>query len=213
MNHGRLTRQPKRLAWSHKRLVRERSIAIGNSISPSTSSSYSSALESYLNFCRIHKIPVEPNPDTLSFYVVYMCHHIQPRSVLSYLSGICNQLEIFFPNIRINRRHHLVTKTMAGCECLHSRPTKRKEPLQTVHLIHALSTHAANPSHDDILFICQLLTGFNALMRLGELVWPDQTKLQDYHKEAKQTQSSQGTKSSSEKSMKTTTLTEFSSPT
>src|ERR1700690_495159 len=76
---------------------------------------------------------------------------------------------------------------MAGCERLNGRPTKRKEPLRMVHLIHALSTHAANPSHDDILFICQLLTGFNMLMRLGELVWPDQTKLQDYRKVTKRT--------------------------
>jgi hypothetical protein len=182
MNHNQRSRQPARVAWSHERLVHERSVAMGNSISLATSSSYSSALQSYLNFCRLHKLPVDPTPDTLSFYIVFMCHHIQPRSVLSYLSGICNQLDAFFPEVRRNRRHYLVTKTLAGCQRLRNIPTARKAPLTITHLIHALASHALNPTHDDILFVCQLLTGFHALLRLGELVWPDTTRLQDYRK-------------------------------
>ena len=175
-------RQPARVAWPMDRLFHERSVAMGNSIALRTASSYSSALESYLNFCRLHALPVEPTPDTLSFYVVYMCHHIKPQSVATYLSGICNQLEPFFPDVRSIRRHLLVTKTLAGCHRLHSSPIVRKKPLTHAHLIHTLAYHAHQPSHDDILFVCQLLTGFHALMRLGELVWPDSDKLQDHRK-------------------------------
>ena len=37
-------------------------------------------------------------------------------------------------------------------------------------------------SHDDLLFFVILLVGFHALMRLGELVWPDKKDLQDFWK-------------------------------
>jgi hypothetical protein len=40
-------------------------------------------------------------------------------------------------------------------------------------------------SHDDLLFYTVLLVGFHALMRLGELVWPDKKGLQDYQKVTK----------------------------
>jgi hypothetical protein len=104
-----------REAWTHERLLRERAIAIACAVEPSSASSYSSAVKSYFDFCTSHSLPVEPTPDTLSFFAVYMAHHIKPKSVLSYLSGICNQLEPFFPDVRSHRRHWLVTKTLAGC--------------------------------------------------------------------------------------------------
>ena len=31
----------------------------------------------------------------------------------------------------------------------------------------------ANPPHDDVLFATQLFTGFENLLHLGELCWPD----------------------------------------
>jgi hypothetical protein len=37
-------------------------------------------------------------------------------------------------------------------------------------------------SHDDKLFLAQLLTGFRQLLRLGELTFPDSKKLQDWRK-------------------------------
>ena len=38
-------------------------------------------LNSYLNFCSPHDFHIEPTPNTLSFYTMYICHHIQPKSV------------------------------------------------------------------------------------------------------------------------------------
>ena len=52
------SRQPARAAWSRDRLLRERAIALGQAIDTSTMKNYSSALNSYLTFVRIHELPV-----------------------------------------------------------------------------------------------------------------------------------------------------------
>ncbi|KAJ7125748.1 hypothetical protein C8R43DRAFT_1135075 [Mycena crocata] len=99
-------------------LVHKRAVAMGAAIDRSTANTYGSALNSYLEFCRLHGLPIEPTADTLSFYTVFMCHHIEPRSVDSYLSGICNQLEAHFPQIRETRKSMLVARTLQGCKRL-----------------------------------------------------------------------------------------------
>ena len=108
--------QPHREPWTLKRLNYERSILLGLSIDTSTATTYSSALNSYLTFCKMHKLPVEPTPQTLSYYTTFQSFHINPRSVDSYLSGICNQLEPFFLDVRKNRASSLITHTLAGAK-------------------------------------------------------------------------------------------------
>ncbi|KAF7970636.1 hypothetical protein HWV62_23360 [Athelia sp. TMB] len=157
-------------------------VALGSSIDRSTNITYTSALQSYLTFCRLHSFPIDPTPDTLSFFTVYMSHHIKPSSVDSYLSGICNQLEPFFPDVRDARRHRLVTRTLRGCKKLRAVATRRKRPLRRAELAALAPTYATSHSHDDLLFFTILLVGFFGLMRLGELVSPDQTDLQDPRK-------------------------------
>ena len=103
------SRQPKREAWTMEQLVNERSISLGYSLDTSSFGTYTSALNSYLTFCNLHRLPVEPTPDTLSFYVMFLSTHIKPDSVNSYLSGICRQLEPFFGDVRRNRNSLLVT--------------------------------------------------------------------------------------------------------
>ena len=176
------SRQTPRPAWTRERLERERAIAIGSSIDASSLASYSSALNSYITFCSLHHFPVEPTLDTLSFYTVYMCHYLRPKSVDSYLSGICNQLEPYFPNIRSLRYHHLVARTLKGCKKLRACPTTRKSALSRSDLARLHPTYATSNSHDDLLFYSMLLTGFHGLHRLGELSWPDRKDLQDYRK-------------------------------
>src|ERR1700733_14670633 len=130
-----LSRQPYQEAWTREHLFQERAIAIVCAIEPGSVSSYSSALNSYIAFCSSHNFPVEPTPDTLSFYAVYMCHHIKPKSVDSYLSGICNQLEPFFPDVRSHRCHRLVAKTIQGCKKLFPLEPSCKRPLSCSDLV------------------------------------------------------------------------------
>ena len=41
----------------------------------------------------MHDLPVDLTEETLSFFAVYMAHHINPKSVNNYLTGIVQQLE------------------------------------------------------------------------------------------------------------------------
>jgi hypothetical protein len=179
---ARSPRQPVREAWTLERLVHERAVALGCAIEQSSAATYTSALQSYLPFCALHNFPPEPTPDTLSFFVVYMSHHIKPQSVESYLSGICNQLEPFHPSVCAIRRHPLVTKTLAGCKKIRAVGVSRKRPLTRVELGDVAAAYGSSTSHDDVLFVAILLAGFHGLLRLGELVWPDRRSLQDYRK-------------------------------
>ncbi|EIN03871.1 hypothetical protein PUNSTDRAFT_77502 [Punctularia strigosozonata HHB-11173 SS5] len=167
---GTSSRQPTRAPWTRERLVHERSIALGFALESSTRASYSSALHSYLYFCRIHNFAIQPTPDTFSFYVVFMCHHIRPKSVDSYLSGICSELEPFFPDVRTVRRSSLAIATV------------RKLPLTRAQLRSSRYHYHLSSSHDDKLFLAILFTAFNGLLRIGELVWPDRQYLQDWRK-------------------------------
>jgi hypothetical protein len=177
-----LSRQPTRQPWAHERLVRERAIALGHAIDRSTKSSYNSGTNSYLTFCYLHHRPIDPTPETLSFFTVFMSHHINPKSVDNYLSGICNNLEGYFPGVRAARNSSLVARTLAGCKHLYGRPSRRKRALTRDDLLVVHHSLVDSGSHDDLLFLTQLLSGFNALLRLGELVWPDKIAHRSFRK-------------------------------
>jgi hypothetical protein len=101
--------QPEREPWTLDHLINERSITLGFSLDTSTFGAYSSALNSYLTFCHAHGFPIDPTPDTLSFFAIYTSSHINPKSIDSYLLGICWQLEPFFPDV-----HMLCAKSPSG---------------------------------------------------------------------------------------------------
>jgi hypothetical protein len=145
----------------------------------STWKSYGSALNSYLNFIKMHDYPLEPTPDTLSPFTVYMCHHIKPDSVGTYLSGICHQLEPYFPDVRSSHNSALVHRTLQGCKRIHAVPTSRKRALALGDLNTVVNALSSSTDYDDQLFLAQLLTGFFALFRLGEMTYPDDPQLHD----------------------------------
>ncbi|KAF8585603.1 hypothetical protein K439DRAFT_1615876 [Ramaria rubella] len=182
MHAATKSRQPQRVAWTHERLLRERAIALGHAIDLSTVQTYNSHLHSYLTFVKLHGFAVEPTIDILSFYIVYMSHHIKPQSVGSYLSGICNLLEPHFPNVHELRKHQLVVHTLNGMKKLRgAHPPARKWPISDSDLL-CLLDHYASPSYDNLLFIMMLLTGFHALLRTAEFTQPESLSKQDSRK-------------------------------
>ncbi|KAL4068728.1 hypothetical protein V8B97DRAFT_1872904 [Scleroderma yunnanense] len=170
MNVSAMARQPVREVWPLECLVYERSVSLGLALHPSTHRAYSSHLNSYLTFCRLHGFPIALTPDTLSFYVVFMSHYIQPRSVDNYLSGIVSQLEPHFPEVRAVRNSNLVQRTLRGSLRHFSRPVVRRQPLSRMHLLHALNSFPRPFAFDNLCWLAQLLCGFFGLLRLGELV-------------------------------------------
>ncbi|KAF9026246.1 hypothetical protein BDZ89DRAFT_953087, partial [Hymenopellis radicata] len=58
----------------------------------------------------------------------------------------------------------------------------RKLPLSRNHVLTAITSLTPSSTHDDILFVAMLCTGFAGLMRLGELAVPDDRNIRDYRK-------------------------------
>jgi hypothetical protein len=166
------SRQPLREPWTLARFDERLAFAVGSSLDSSSRRAYHSHLQSYISFCDIHGFDYDPTPLTLARYVVYMSHYIQPRSVSSYLSGICNRLESTFPHVRLSRRHSLVSRALAGCLRQLGSPPNRKSPLAFDNLLTFFNAYPS-PSHDDLLFLAITFCGFFGLHRLGELVDPD----------------------------------------
>ena len=133
----------------------------------STLSNYGSVLNSYLYFVTQYNLPVKPTAETLSFFTVYMCqcHHINPCSVNTYLSGITQQLETDFPLVKEACNSPIVHQTLQGCMRMKGRATVCKRAL-TVDDIHSVVNHYPS-SHDNLLFVSMLLTGFFGLLQLG----------------------------------------------
>ena len=116
------------------------------------------------------------------YYVTFQSSYINPKSVDSYLSGICNQLESHFPDVQNVRKSLMVSQALKDAKHQFGRTTTHKLPLTVDNLNSVFNTLDANPPHDDILFATQLFTGFKNLLCLGELCWPDKVALCDYCK-------------------------------
>ncbi|KAJ8487654.1 hypothetical protein ONZ51_g4029 [Trametes cubensis] len=71
---------------------------------------------------------------------------------------------------------------MRGFKRLRSKPVVRKRTLTWDDLTRAVASFGNSPTHDDLLFTSILLSGFHALLRLGELVWPDRVELRTVRK-------------------------------
>jgi hypothetical protein len=179
---SRTSRQPPREAWTLERLNAELTINLGMAIDRSTRANYTSALNSYLTFCRLHGFDIEPTQRTLALYVTYQSTFINPNSVDTYLSGICNQIKTHFPNVRKARKSLLVSRALQGAKRRFGVPTHHKLPLTHDNLLTALADYDEHPDHDHLLFTTQIFTGTDCLMRLAELTWPDSKSLRDYRK-------------------------------
>src|ERR1700682_212705 len=88
--------------------------ALTHAVDRSTQRTYGSALNSWLAFVEMHNFPIEPTVESITFYIVYMSHHISLRSVKVYLSGLVQQLEPDYPAIRQICASRLVSQVMRG---------------------------------------------------------------------------------------------------
>ena len=111
-----------------------------------------------------------------------MCHHVNPRSVNTYLSGTSQQLEAHFPTAKTARNSTIVRRTLQGCMRMKGTATIRKRALTLEDLQLVVNHYRDTSIHDDLLFLSMLLTGFFGLLRLGELVFPDEASLQNWKK-------------------------------
>ncbi|KIM77829.1 hypothetical protein PILCRDRAFT_76302 [Piloderma croceum F 1598] len=162
-------------------LIYECSILLGMAIDNTTAVTYSSANNSYLTFCKLHNLPINPTPKTLSYYIIFQSSHINLKSVTSYLTGICSNLEPFFPEICSNLAATLVKHTLKGA-LHHRQPTKCKAPLTTVQLQSIFAMLHQSQDHDNMLFLSMLNMGFPGLLHLGERAISNKPDLQDFHK-------------------------------
>jgi hypothetical protein len=133
-------------------LLQERALALSNSVDISSDQSYGSALNSWIAFIKMHNFPLELNIDTLSFFIVYMSHHIRPKSVKYYLSGLVRKLEPDFPSVREVRLSRLVVKVMKGCMKSRGVAVRRKLPLSINDLQFIINKLSSTHLHDDLLF-------------------------------------------------------------
>lgn len=157
-----------------ERLVEERMSSMAMALEPGTMDTYQSALRSFINFTDLHQLLWHPTANTLSLYVVWACGSgIEPRSISSYLSGICSLLEPFYPDVKKERASFLVVRTLTGCHKRFSAPTSRKRPL-TQDDLYKLQGYYHTQEYEDILFWTITTVGWHGLHRLGELVCKSQ---------------------------------------
>lgn len=173
MEFAQLSRQPPRKPWTREELLRARTIALGFSLESSTRSTYQSGLNSYLAFAKAHNFPLPPTLDSVSFFVVYMSHHIDPKSVANYVHGLMRSLEPQFPEIRAICHSALVKETLAGCKKWRGKPIARKPPLLANHVLSLIERFKNSSDFDDTLFLAITLLGHFGLHRLGELTSSD----------------------------------------
>ncbi|XP_006458838.1 hypothetical protein AGABI2DRAFT_40469, partial [Agaricus bisporus var. bisporus H97] len=148
----------------------------------STRQVYRSHLKSYLIFVYSHDLDPEPNETTLALFVAYMSQYIKPSSVESYLTGIAHYLAPYYPKVYNWRTAQIVHQTLQGCKKLYNTPIQRKRAL-TLHDLSLITSYFdTSDNYDDRLFIAILLIGFYGLLRLGELVYPNDIRLDNTRK-------------------------------
>ena len=153
MDLSPMSRQPPWDAWILERLNTELTINLGMAIKHSIHRSYIYALNSYITFCCIHGFDIKPTQHTLALYIVtFQSTYINPKSVDTYLSSICNQIELNFPDVHSTWKSTLVSHALQGVKHHFRALTHQKLPLTEANLLEVLIVYGPSPSHNNILF-------------------------------------------------------------
>ena len=139
-----------------------------HALEKSTVGGYSTSARDYIRFCRLHQLPLEPTPQTLSRYIAYTSLSI--ASGPKYLTGVRHFLHDLYPDFDANRFSPLVRATIRGSKKTRADPVHRKLPLRLSHLSAFLDTARRTKDYDDLLFITIVSCCFYGCHRSGELV-------------------------------------------
>ncbi|KAF8811953.1 hypothetical protein BYT27DRAFT_7221270 [Phlegmacium glaucopus] len=121
-----------------------------HSLEKSTISGYTTGARDYLHFCRIHDIPLNPTPETLSRYIAFTSLNI--ASGPKYLTGARHFLLSLYPDFNINRSNPLVQATIRGSKKVRTDPVHRKQPIRISHLSSFVNMAKSTRNFDDLLF-------------------------------------------------------------
>ena len=91
----------------------------------------------------------------------------------SYLSGVNYHLQATYPHVIESQQHSLVVDTLRGVEKPEGQAIGQKKAFEDKHLLQMLRLIGAPRSYDESLFLAICFTAYHGLMRLGELVIPD----------------------------------------
>ena len=139
-----------------------------HALEKSTVGGYSTGARDYLRFCRIHHLPLDPTPQTLSRYIAYTSLSI--GSGPKYLTGVRHFLHDLYPSFDASRASPLVQATIRGSKKVRADPVRRKQPIRTTHLAACVDTAHRTHDYDDLLFATIVSCCFYACHRSGELV-------------------------------------------
>ncbi|KAF8811719.1 hypothetical protein BYT27DRAFT_7133776, partial [Phlegmacium glaucopus] len=139
-----------------------------HSLEKSTISGYATGARDYLHFCRIHDIPLDPTPETLSRYIAFTSLNI--ASGPKYLTGARHFLLSLYPDFDINRNNPLVQATIRGSKKVRADPVHRKQPIRISHLSSFVDTAKCSGNFDDLLFATIMSCSFYGCHRSGELI-------------------------------------------
>ena len=76
----------------------------------------------------------------------------------------------------------MVSQALKGAKHCFGKAMSRKLPLTVNNLNSVYYALRTDPLHNNVLLVAQLFTGFENLLCLGELCWPDKVALCNYHK-------------------------------
>ncbi|KAF8802616.1 hypothetical protein BYT27DRAFT_7055022, partial [Phlegmacium glaucopus] len=139
-----------------------------HSLEKSTISGYTTGARDYLHFCRIHDIPLNPTPETLSRYIAFTSLNI--ASGPKYLTGARHFLLSLYPDFDINRSNPLVQATIRGSKKVRADPVHRKQPIHISHLSSFVNMAKSTRNFDDLLFAMIMSCCFYGCHRSGELI-------------------------------------------
>ena len=139
-----------------------------HALEKSTIGGYSTGARNYVRFCKIHHLPLDPTPQTLSRYIAFTSLSI--ASGPKYLTGARHFLHDFYPDFDENQASALVQATICGSKKVRADPVHRKLLIRIEHLAAFVESAHRSHSYNDLLFATLMSCSFYGCHRSGELV-------------------------------------------